>query len=165
MGTIILIRGLPGSGKSTLANKICGRFKIPDNLIDYVPKFIMKKVKDKWITNEICADDFFMVNGKYEFNRFKTGYAHNNCWLYTESLIKMVESSMFNKEPHSIKKQFNNEIIVHNVFSSRKMLKPYYELAEKYGWQVQEIICKGNFGNVHNVPDEVIQRMANRFEF
>ena len=45
-------------------------------------------------------------------------------------------------------------------------MKPYYELAEKYGYRVYSIVVENRHGvkNVHNVPDEAIDKMRKRFE-
>jgi predicted kinase len=45
-------------------------------------------------------------------------------------------------------------------------LKPYVDLAEKYGYTVFTIVTENRHGgvNVHNVPEEVLDNMKNRFE-
>jgi hypothetical protein len=43
-------------------------------------------------------------------------------------------------------------------------MEPYVEFAEHHGYQIQEIIVKGNFGSVHNVPKETVDRMLKNFE-
>ena len=45
-------------------------------------------------------------------------------------------------------------------------MKPYYELAEKYGYAVFSLIVENRHGgkNVHNVPEETLEKMRNRFE-
>jgi hypothetical protein len=45
-------------------------------------------------------------------------------------------------------------------------MKPYYEMAETYGYKVFSIIVENRHGgiNQHNVPEEVLNSMKNRFE-
>jgi hypothetical protein len=42
----------------------------------------------------------------------------------------------------------------------------YYELADKYGYKVFSVIVENRHGNssVHNPPDDVVEKMRNRFE-
>jgi hypothetical protein len=46
-------------------------------------------------------------------------------------------------------------------------MKPYYDLAKEYGYMVFSIVVENRHGgkNVHNVPDEAIDKMRKRFEF
>jgi hypothetical protein len=45
-------------------------------------------------------------------------------------------------------------------------MQPYFDLAEKYGYRVYSLICENRHGGVneHNVPQEVLEKMKNRFE-
>ena len=45
-------------------------------------------------------------------------------------------------------------------------MNPYYNLATKYGYKIFSIIVENRHGgiNIHNVPDEIIDKMKNRFE-
>ena len=45
-------------------------------------------------------------------------------------------------------------------------MKPYFNLAKKYGYKVFTIVVENRHGgqNQHNVPQEVIDRMVDRFE-
>jgi len=44
-------------------------------------------------------------------------------------------------------------------------MKPYYKMAEEFGYTVFSIIVENRHGgvNVHNVPAETIEKMKNRF--
>jgi hypothetical protein len=55
-------------------------------------------------------------------------------------------------------------VIVHNTFTQLREMKPYMDLADEFGYSVSEIVCRGNFGSVHGVPEEAIERMRNRWE-
>jgi plasmid replication initiation protein len=45
-------------------------------------------------------------------------------------------------------------------------MKAYYELAEKYGYRVYSLIVENshNGTNAHDVPEDKIEQMKNRFE-
>lgn len=50
-------------------------------------------------------------------------------------------------------------VVVSNTFTQLKELRPYLEM-----WANIEIIdCYGDYGNVHNVPKNSIERMKNRW--
>ena len=58
------------------------------------------------------------------------------------------------------------EIVVSNTSTTEKELQPYLDLATKYDYKVVSLIIENRHGNssVHNVPDETIDKMRNRFE-
>ena len=58
------------------------------------------------------------------------------------------------------------KIAVSNTFTQEWEMKPYFELAEKYGYMVFSVIVENRHGGVnqHNVPEEKIEQMKNRFE-
>lgn len=117
---LILVRGLPGSGKSTFAKTL--------NL----PHFE--------------ADQFFMVNGEYQFNRDLLGAAHQQCQFDTDNTLKIGQS-----------------VVVSNTFTTIKELKPYFEMAAKYGIPPTVITMNGSFKNVHAVPEATLVAMKQRF--
>jgi hypothetical protein len=45
-------------------------------------------------------------------------------------------------------------------------MKPYFELATKYGYKVFSVIVENRHGghNVHGVPEESLEKMRNRFD-
>ena len=94
------------------------------------------------------ADQYFVnPNGDYIFNPNLLHQAHDWC-------VKTVESHI----------QTDHTVIVSNTFTRKWEIDPYIKLAKEYGYQVQLITCEGQFQNVHNVPDEVVQKMRDRFE-
>jgi len=143
MKSLIVLRGLPGAGKSTLA-----------------------EVLSAGIHPIACADDYFMVDGEYKFDARKLGEAHANC-------RNRVEVAMQTSWLNSLKFDYNiNEdpyrtIIVANTNTvSSEWYDFYSELAEKYGYQIHSVIVENRHGNksIHNVPEETMERMRNRFE-
>ena len=130
MKTLYIVRGVPGSGKSTFAKSIGGI--------------------------HIEADQFFMINGKYNFDITKLKLAHKYCQNQTEAWMK-TDGAQVN----------NDKIVVSNTFTQEWEMKPYFELAEKYGYIVFTVIVENRHGrkNIHDVPEDKVQQMKDRFEF
>ena len=132
--TLFLIRGVPGSGKSTFARHI-------------------------WNDYAICeADKYFYdkETGEYNFNPSKLKAAHE--WCRNE-----VENRMKENKQNS---QYYPEIVVSNTFTQEWEMEPYFKLAKEYGYMVTSIIIENRHGgtNVHEVPEESIRKMKDRFE-
>jgi tRNA uridine 5-carbamoylmethylation protein Kti12 len=93
------------------------------------------------------ADMFFMKNKEYCFDYKFLGDAHKWC----QSTAAM---ALFN----------GIDVIVSNTFIKNKEIKPYYELALRYGAQFEIFNMSGDYGSVHGVPEEVIERMKSNFK-
>ena len=102
----------------------------------------------------IATDDFFMNNGEYEFNPKLLYDNHIKC-------INSVESEMKNPSDDII-----TNIVVHNTFTENWEIKPYQELAEKYGYNFYTIIIENRHGtkSIHDVPEHVISSQKDRFD-
>ncbi len=102
-------------------------------------------------TGHVEADMFFMKNGEYNFDASKLKEAHEWCQKQTDTYMS----------PYGY-----NTVIVSNTFTQEWEMKPYYELAEKYGFVVFSLIVENRHGgiNEHNVPEEKLEQMKNRFE-
>jgi predicted kinase len=98
----------------------------------------------------ISADDYFMQHGKYVFDKNKLGRAHLFCYNTTEGYMVGGKGRIF----------------VANTFTTKKEMKPYYELAIKYGYTVFSIIVENRHGskNVHDVPYGSLEAMRTRFD-
>ena len=129
MKTLYIVRGVPGSGKSTFAKSIGGI--------------------------HIEADQFFMENGKYNFDITKIKLAHKYCKNQTEAWMK-TDGVQVN----------NDKIVVSNTFTQEWEMEPYFELAEKYGYRVFSLIVENRHDgkNIHDVPEDKLEQMKNRFE-
>ena len=135
MKKLIILRGLPGSGKSTKAKEI-------------LPKGPLKV---------ICSADTFMINaqGEYIFDSKKLERCHTACKI--EARL-----SMYNRIP---------VIVIDNTNIQKWEYQYYLDKAKQCNYEV-EIQIVGNLTdtemywkrNIHNVPREVIERMAQRFE-
>src|SRR5258708_28754504 len=55
-------------------------------------------------------------------------------------------------------------VIVSNPFVARAHLEPYLRMAKKFSYAPLEIICRGNFPNIHGITPEAIRKMKQNFE-
>jgi predicted kinase len=103
----------------------------------------------------IEADMYFMKDGEYQFDVTRLKDAHQWCQNSVETVMK----GWGNVLPA-------NKIVVSNTFTQEWEMQSYYELAEKYGYRVHSLIVENRHGGVneHNVPQETLEKMKNRFE-
>jgi predicted kinase len=96
------------------------------------------------------ADMYFMKDGEYKFDPSELRNAHSWCQDQTR---KAMEDNI-------------PTIFITNTFTQEWEMKSYYELAEKYGYTVYSIISENrhNGVNVHNVPEDKLKIMKERFE-
>jgi predicted kinase len=98
------------------------------------------------------ADMFFIdpISGEYKFDGSKIKLAHEWCQ-------NRVEGDMILNM---------DKIVVSNTFTQEWELEKYFELAKKYGYKTFSIIIENRHGgtNVHEVPEEKLEQMRNRFE-
>ena len=101
------------------------------------------------------ADRYFMDYGEYKFDASKLGEAHDWCRNQVKEWMET------NDRGFDVPR-----IVVSNTFTQEWEMKPYYELAKEHGYMVFSLIVENRHGgqNVHNVPEEVIDRMRKRFE-
>ena len=132
---LILVRGVSGSGKSTFAEE----FLFPISLL-------------------ISTDDFFVVDGEYQFKPELLPENHLKC-------LKSVESEMNHPQQDTCPIIYYN-IVVHNTFTQDWEIKPYKELANKYGYNLYTIIVENRHksSSIHDVPDYVISKQRDGFE-
>lgn len=112
MSKLYILRGIPGSGKSTYGKKIV------DNAIDAGLSAI-----------KFEADDFFMKNGKYNWNPKLIGMAHKWC---QNSVRKALDAYDVNT---------------------------YVKIANDAHADFEVVAIHGNHQNVHNVPEETLEKM------
>jgi predicted kinase len=98
-------------------------------------------------TIHLESDMFFMKNGVYEFKQDFIGDAHR--WCQSSALYHLYKGT---------------NVIVSNTSINKRAVTPYYEMALKCEAEFELISCKGEFQNVHDVPDHVLESMKNRWE-
>lgn len=112
-----------------------------------------KSTLAKQLTSNVFeADHYFYDNdGNYNFIPSEIKEAHKECQQF-------VGLAMMSSIP---------KIAVSNTFTQEWEMQPYFDLAKKYGYIVFTIIVENRHGgkNVHNVPENVIESMKNRFEY
>lgn len=112
----------------------------------------LKMLADKQRMLEDCvrleADLFHtMSNGQYVYKQELARYAHQFCQGNTAFYL--------NK---------GTDVIVANTFTTIGEALPYYKIAKAVGAEFEMIVCTGEYENVHEVPEEVLVSMANRWE-
>lgn len=97
----------------------------------------------------IEADMFFNdVAGNYKFDVNKIYDAHMWCQKKTSDYLRL-----------------KYDVVVSNTFTTKKELKPYFEIAKEYGIIPQVIMCQNEFKNIHSVPEETLKKMKDRFTY
>lgn len=95
------------------------------------------------------ADQYFYdEHGNYNFDVNKLHDAHQRCLLNTRKCLEV-----------------GQHVIVSNTFTTRKELKPYFELAKEFNVTPIVLLAQNSFGSVHGVPEEKMQQMRDRFQF
>jgi len=122
---LIIIRGLPGSGKSTFANKLAQKTGL--------------------LTLE--ADQFFVKDGLYQFDRAKIQKAHDWC-----------------KRSCDIALSNQMDVVVSNTFVTLREIEPYLEMAKKHQAEIEVLHLSGAFGTVHQVPQQTLERMQSNWQ-
>ena len=91
------------------------------------------------------ADDYFVVDGKYRFDRDKLHAAHKECQLNTSR-------HMLRRTPR---------IFVSNTFTKGSELKPYYDLAAANNYRTYCVVVENRHSgrDEHDVPAETLMRM------
>ena len=98
----------------------------------------------------IEADQYFVdADGNYNFDGSKIKNAHAWC-------LDRVKTNMT---------VGRDKIVVSNTFTQEWEFQPYLELAKEYGYKTFTIIVENRHGNTneHNVPEDKIEQMKNRF--
>jgi len=93
------------------------------------------------------ADQYFMLSGEYRFDASKFKQAHGMCIFNTRSSLES-----------------GRDVVVSNTFTQVWEIEIYAEMAKEFGAELLVITAKGNYKSVHDVPDEAVKRMLNRWE-
>jgi len=98
----------------------------------------------------IESDKYFMDGDEYKFDPSKLKDAHTWC----QNAVRVWAKNSVEK------------IVVSNTFTQEWEIDYYFELAKEYGYRVYSLIVENRHGNkdVHNVPEEKLLQMKQRFE-
>lgn len=93
--------------------------------------------------------DMYFVNarGEYHFNPAKLNKAHLWCKKETEYQLKL-----------------GNNVVVANTFCKKWEMRDYERLAKKYKARLNIIVCRGNYGSIHDVPSDTIAKMQRNWQ-
>ena len=136
--TLYIIRGLPGSGKSSLGERLA------DSDLDY-----SRDRSGEIRIYSYAADDWFTDrDGNYNFDPQELPQAHEDCQARVlGAMLSEVEN-----------------ISVCNTFTQAWEAEPYVKLCKLHGYTPVVLECQSQFGNVHDVPQESITNMADRWD-
>lgn len=126
MKTLVIMRGWPGSSKSTF---------VKDNLKTFVP---------------LSADDYFIKDGVYQYDREKIGEAHKQC------MRRFIDVLTGGPNLH--------DIVIDNTNIRVMEYIAYIKVAEALGYKCYQKVMTGSFQNVHGVPDSKVERMKKDFQ-
>lgn len=93
------------------------------------------------------ADMFFEQNGRYQFDPNKIKEAHQWCQSNVRRSLEAGRS-----------------VVVSNTFVRKWEVDPYLTMARELNVPVEILTATGNYRNVHDVPDEVVERMRENWE-
>jgi len=93
------------------------------------------------------SDMYFTSSGSYHFNPKLLSEAHEWCKVLTEDYLLS-----------------EHTVIVSNTFTRLWEMKGYLDLASSLDIPVYVFRMPNEYGSVHNVPRESIDKMKNRFE-
>lgn len=95
------------------------------------------------------ADQYFIGDdGSYNFDAAKLHDAHQWC-------ISNARKALYN----------GKNVVVSNTFTTTKELKPYFDIAKHEGIVPHVILMQNNYGSIHNVPEESLKKMKERFRY
>lgn len=95
-----------------------------------------------------CADDYVTRKGVYNWKPETSGISHEWCQRKCRRFMKaQVE-----------------RIVIANSSTTTRELRPYYDLATQFGYKTFSIVIENRHCgvNVHNVPEETLDKMKNR---
>ena len=110
-------------------------------------KSTLAKSLDVELTSQHIETDMYWGEN-YNFDASKLRQAHQWCLNQTRGFLT-----------HGL------DVIVSNTFTTKKELLPYFELAKEYELVPQVVLCQAQYGNIHNVPQQTLDRMKARFEY
>ena len=107
------------------------------------------------------ADMYFMEDDGYQFDVTRLKDAHQWCQNSVEEAMTWDENPEIEFLSAGVSK-----IVVSNTFTQEWEMKPYYDLATKYGYKVYSLIVENrhNGVNEHGVPEDKLEIMRKRFE-
>lgn len=147
---VVILRGVPGSGKSSHVEEILAVERASGPLLGMV---------------YICsADNFFMKQGVYCFDRSQLGRAHGHCLRTFASILNFDASKVADKSFYPA-----DVLVVDNTNTTPMEIQPYAALCAAYEkpFEVVTIKCDPELAaarNTHGVPREKVWEMHHRLK-
>lgn len=106
-------------------------------------------IRQKGIKHHYEADMLMLDrNGDYAFNPKKLRECHTWCQKATERAM-----------------QLNEAVVVSNTMTTKWEAQPYIDIAKKNGYNIIIEHLTTEYKNIHDVPQEVVEKMKNRRKF
>lgn len=111
---------------------------------------LAKKMNDYGMIGVYFEADMFMIDdsGNYKFDQSKLSFCHDLCQRCVNDALEA-----------------GYDVAVSNTFTRKWEMNPYIDMAEKHGALATVIVCQGDYGNTHGVPDDKVHAMRDRFEY
>jgi predicted kinase len=94
------------------------------------------------------TDQYFTWGGVYNFDSKCLKSAHEWCQIKAKYFLKIGKS-----------------VVVSNTFTQQWELDPYLNIAKELKIPVSIVLMQNQFQNTHNVPEETLKRMKERFQY
>lgn len=106
----------------------------------------------------------FFANQGYQHFEADLWFTAFNSGIFDASKLKEAHNWCKSSVDKALYLGFN--VVVANTFTQQWEMQDYFEIAKKQKAEVTVLIVENYHGNksVHNVPEETMQKMKNRFE-
>jgi len=146
--TIVIMRGIPGCGKSTLAHAL------------------EKEFADMKLVAKICsADDYFMMNGKYLFNRNDIKVAHTTCLTSFTLAIANKKVQLVIVDNTNAKQWEYDPYIKQNQKMNKGFTIKIIQFGSEAEYADPKVVEKVYVRNKHDVPWETVKNMVSNWQF
>lgn len=107
-------------------------------------------IENNQSTTVCSADNYFLIGGRYCFDAKQLGAAHKYCF---DTFLKALENQ-------------DNLIILDNTNTRESEINPYIDKAREFGYTIFSVVIenRNETKNVHNVPEETLNKQAERLK-
>ena len=103
-------------------------------------------MESRWFEADAYFED---KNEIYDFDHDLLAEAHRWCLMKTKAALKNPSV---------------DRVVVSNTFSTIKEMQPYIDAANEAGAKLVVVCLYGEYGSIHNVTQDVIDKVKARFE-